>query len=324
MTCSEEELRRRLQDLGLPVYDAALRFEHCFGGMVWKWNIWGTYAALLERTPEKLWCATTYNAQEQYHGEPLLPVGVIEQGDRNKGMVQHWISREGWILLDSEIGIVPVAESATCFFEREVLRERVEDRPTAILRWRALPTGGPEDFLHFALPDAEPDEPDDDDSNEDLEPEYQEDPQRQLDERLAAMASIPLHGAASDRCMYVWYDGSRLLFPYDSWRSDERRVSAATMDDIVRILAAAASIRPTVSVIWQGQLGQAPEPGEEVTLELASIDEKENWRGHLLVVGRGGAYRVHERLFEKPLSLARLWEARREEWEAIEKRRLTR
>jgi hypothetical protein len=291
--------------------------------MIWKtWeeHLWGTYAALLERTPENLWCTTTYNAQEQYHGEPLLPVGVSAHSDCAKRFVNYWISRDGWILLDIREGVFPVAESTTCFFEREALRRAlVHNRPRAILRWREIPMGTAEDFARFEDRNSGPDEDDsepDDDSDVDFEPRYLSDPQRLLDQQLAEALGLPLYQPACDSCMHIWYDGSRLVFPYEFWETANRVLHGNSTEDVACMIVAAASVCPTIGVIWEGPLGEAPRPGEEVAARVASICRNEQWRGHLLVIGRPANYRVHEQLFEKPLYIARVWEARREEWEA--------
>jgi hypothetical protein len=317
-TCSEEQLRRRLQELGLQACESAIAFERDFGGMIWDWNLWGTYAALLGRTSEDLWRIAFYRKQEIYHGEPLLPVGVFDWSDPSKAIVAHWISREGWILFDTQDYLYPVAESATCFIEREALRRGLAYKgPRAVLGWREIPTGTAEDFAALGGDSGEPDD------DVEFEPRYLSDPQRLLDQQLAEALGLPLYCPASDTCMHVWYDGSNLLFPYERWLTASRVLRANTTEDLVRMVLVAVSMCPTAGVTWEGPLGEAPRPGEEIAAKIASI-EGGKWRGHLLVVGQPGHYRMHERLFDKPLYVARLWEARREEWEGIQKRRLTR
>jgi hypothetical protein len=328
-TCSEQALRRQLRELGLPAYESAIAFELSFGGMVWRRNIWGTCTALNGCTAENLWRNAQYHEQAKYHGVPLLPVGISERSnDNNKGRIEHWISRDGWILLDPGTGypLIPLAESAMCFFEREALRQGlVHNRPRAILRWREIPTGTPQDFTRFVSNGKESvDSDESDDDDDEIEPRYLSDPQRPIDQQLAETLGLPLYGPASDRCMHVWYDGSGLVFPYRFWESTDRVLHWNRAEDLASMITAAAKLCPMAGVIWEGPLGEAPRPGEDIAAKVASVSEHEEWRGHLLVIGRPGDYRVHEQLFDKPVYIARLWEARREEWEAMQKRRLTR
>jgi hypothetical protein len=97
-TCSREELTRRLEEKGLPVFEAALDFESCFGGLHVAHHVFGVFASL-----------------DDFAGPGLVMVG--REGHHNRFAMDE----AGLIyFIDREVHEAPIAVSASwkTWFER--------------------------------------------------------------------------------------------------------------------------------------------------------------------------------------------------------------
>ncbi len=181
-----------------------------------------------------------------------------------------------------------------------------------VLHWYQQPTMTDEDF-----PEIERQRRSSDVHLDEPPCPYEEDPQAELDRRLAEAIGLPLFEPATDRWRHVWFDGSRLLFPYYPWRESKRLLRASSMDEIVRIVRAAQEVRPTVLATWRGSWGDAPKAGETVAARIQAHDLNRSLYGELLFIGEPGDYRVHEVEYEKPISTYFRWQEREKDWDAI-------
>jgi hypothetical protein len=306
-TCSEEELRAALTHRGLPIYESVLEFERRCGGTFWP----------LHGTLDRLgtWVAIR---NLEWPGRPSPPELLIEcEGERllpisaHRGGCDFWMSEGGIIFFCDDIDWNPTADSYTIFLERESLKWGSPEQLGILLRWYELPTMTEEDFVEIErrlkYADVNVDEP---------PRPYAEDPQAGFDRRLAEALELPLFEPATDRWRHVWFDGSRLLFPYYPWRESERLLRANDMDDIVRIVRAAQDVRPGVVATWRGPCGEAPKAGEPIAARIQAYDYRRDVYGELLFIGTPGNFRVHEIGYDQRISAFRLWNEREEAWKA--------
>ena len=310
-TCSEGELAGLLREHGLPVFDAVVEFERLCGGTPWGKDTFGACAALRSGKDIRTLAGLVGSDLRDHMGEVFVPVSYREHLPRGL----FWMNAAGVIYLVHEADSFPAADSAACFWEREALK--VPD-PAALelrLRWAALPTGTDADFQRFEARAGE-DEDGGDEEDGAPPPEYAEDPQAPLDERLAQLLDLPVFGPATDRWRRVWFDGVRLLYPHHPWQIADRLVRTATLDELTRVAGAALEVRPSVAVAYRGPLGEVPHPGEPVAAKLPVFDEEGGLEGDLLFVGVPGQYRVHLARHEQPWSLQQLWDEREAAWEA--------
>lgn len=306
-TCSEEELRAALLRRSLPIYEAVIDFERRCGGTCWPFfgtlDRLGTWTALLDlEAPGRI---SPPELSIECEGERLLPISAAWGG------CDFWMSERGTIFLCDDCDWNPTADSYVILLEREALKWGYPEQPGIVLHWYQQPTMTDEDF-----PEIERQRRSSDVHLDEPPCPYEEDPQAELDRRLAEAIGLPLFEPATDRWRHVWFDGDRLLFPYYPWRDAERLLRASSMDEIVRIVRAAQEVRPTVLATWRGPWGDAPKPGEPVAARIQAYDYRRDLYGELLFIGEPGEYRVHEIEYEKRISMRRRWQEREKDWDA--------
>lgn len=310
-TCSEGELAGLLRDHGLPVFDAVLEFERLYGGTPWGKDTFGACAALRSGKDLRTLAGLVGSDLRDHLGEVFVPISFREHLPR----ALFWMNAAGAVHLVHEADSFPAADSAACFWEREVLKAPNPAAQELRLRWATLPTGTDADFQRFEAR-AREDEDGEDEEDGSPPPEYADDPQALLDERLAGLLDLPVFDLATDRWRRVWFGGTRLLYPHHPWQIADRLVRTATLDELAHVARAALEVRPSVAVAYRGPLGEAPHPGEPVVAKLPVFDEEGGIEGDLLVVGEPGLHRVHLARHEQPRSLQDLWDEREAAWEA--------